>query len=294
MKIKIFPIFLITFLFFSCYTQQEINTAMADRFTGIHYSEIISAAGCPNQVLDDGSGGRYLQYTYTTSYTMPGYSTTTTNYYSTTSLTGKATIYDNYIWGSANSTSSGTATSNTIYSPAKTYTNTYYLTFHINSSGIVKDISYSLPYATLQEVARQYYKNHPKLETQNNSVTTTTPTKTKTTYVENNSQKKNTSLILTDSTNKTNLVSVKYIVSSDKDIDYIYYNNSKGKQKYSPSSFENKFCTLGCQISKGETITLLATTKEKANITLKIYVNGTQKINKTENSIVVSIATIAE
>lgn len=98
----------------------RINKVMAS-WERHHYSDLIASWGPPQQVFDDGAGGRILVWTATRSYTVPGQATTHT--------TGSATAYDNYIWGSA--------TSETTYTPAQTYGWRAYRMFWINRDGII-------------------------------------------------------------------------------------------------------------------------------------------------------------
>jgi len=86
---------------------------------GNHYGELIAKWGPPQMVFDDGYEGRILIYTARRQFIAPGKSTTYT--------TGRATAYDNLIWGSATST--------TYYTPAKTYGYTAYRMFWINKKG---------------------------------------------------------------------------------------------------------------------------------------------------------------
>ncbi len=98
----------------------RINKVMAS-WERHHYSDLIASWGPPQQVFEDGSDGRILVWTATRSYTVPGQATTHT--------TGSATVYENYIWGSA--------TSHTTYNPAQTYGWTAYGMFWINRDGII-------------------------------------------------------------------------------------------------------------------------------------------------------------
>ncbi|MEI6122262.1 MAG: hypothetical protein WCQ95_01405 [Bacteroidota bacterium] len=154
MKRIVFLIFILTF-FNSCYTSQEVNKAMSS-FNGKHYSTLINM-GAPAQVVDDGSGGRYLRYVEVSTTTVNGYSTTNTTINSTTTAHGYATIYDDYIWGNASSNTYTTATTNTTYTPSQTYTTTYWIQFHIDSKGIINQVQWYLPYLELQNFTRQYY-----------------------------------------------------------------------------------------------------------------------------------------
>ena len=98
----------------------RINKLMAS-WEGHHYSNLIASWGPPQQVFDDGAGGRILVYTAVRSYTVPGQATTYT--------TGSATAYNSMIWGSA--------TSRTTYTPAQTYGWTAYRMFWIRRNGII-------------------------------------------------------------------------------------------------------------------------------------------------------------
>jgi len=119
---KKFPLLLITVLAFVVTSgcAARINKVMAS-WERQHYSDLIARWGPPQQVFDDGAGGRILVWTAIRSYTVPGRATTET--------TGRATAYDNYIWGSA--------TSHTTYTPAQTYGWTAYRMFWINRDGII-------------------------------------------------------------------------------------------------------------------------------------------------------------
>ena len=98
----------------------RLNTAMSS-WEGHHYSELIMSWGPPQQVYDDGSGGRILVYTAARSWTSPGQAVTTT--------TGQATIYDNMIWGQAQSV--------TTYQPPEQYGYTAWRVFRINKQGYI-------------------------------------------------------------------------------------------------------------------------------------------------------------
>jgi hypothetical protein len=98
----------------------RINKVMAS-WTNHHYSDLIASWGPPQQVYDDGRGGRMLVYTTQRSWTSPGTAVTRT--------TGRATSYDNYIWG--------TATSRTTYNPPQTHGYTAYRVFWIDKRGYI-------------------------------------------------------------------------------------------------------------------------------------------------------------
>ena len=74
----------------------RINNTM-NSWVGAHYSQLVMSWGPPQSVYEDGSGGRLLVYTAARQWTTPGQIATTT--------TGHATVYDNMIWGQAQSIS---------------------------------------------------------------------------------------------------------------------------------------------------------------------------------------------
>jgi hypothetical protein len=91
-------------------------------WTGHHYSELLGSWGPPEQVFDDGNGGRMLIWTQQrTFYTVPAQAVTQTNL--------RATIYDNMIWGQANSV--------TTYTPARISGYTAWRMFSIDSTGYI-------------------------------------------------------------------------------------------------------------------------------------------------------------
>lgn len=110
-------IFICVILFSGC---AHINEVMQS-WDGSHYSDLIASWGPPQQVFDDGQGGRILIYTEERQWTSPGQSRTYT--------TGRATAYDNYIWGSV--------TSRTTYEPPKTHGYTAYRMFWIDRNGYI-------------------------------------------------------------------------------------------------------------------------------------------------------------
>jgi hypothetical protein len=117
MKINIFALLCI-FLFAGCVG--HINEVM-NSWMNHHYSDLIESWGPPSQVFDDGQGGRILIYSENRSWTVSGSAHTRT--------TANATIYDNSIWGSANSI--------TTYDPPKTYSYNAYRMFWINNKGYI-------------------------------------------------------------------------------------------------------------------------------------------------------------
>ena len=96
----------------------HVNSVMQS-WEGHHYSNLMARWGPPQQVFDDGMGGRILVYTTNRSWVVPGTATTRTTF--------NATGYDNYIWGSA--------TSRTIFTPAQVQGYTAYRMFWIDRSG---------------------------------------------------------------------------------------------------------------------------------------------------------------
>jgi hypothetical protein len=101
----------------------RINTMMQS-WEGHSFPELISRWGPPQQVFSDGQGGQVLVYTQVRSYTVPGSSTTTTN------LNGQ--VNGNNI--------NGTATSQTVYSPAMTYQWQIYRMFFIDATSVVSQM----------------------------------------------------------------------------------------------------------------------------------------------------------
>lgn len=99
---------------------EDISQVMKS-WEGHHYGDLIASWGPPQQVFDDGYGGRILIYTQIRQWTAPGQFTTYT--------TGSATAYDDYIWGSA--------ISETRYTPPQTYGYRAYRMFWINKDGII-------------------------------------------------------------------------------------------------------------------------------------------------------------
>ncbi len=114
---RLIAIFLLLLVSTGC---ANINKVMKS-WEGHHYGELIASWGPPQQVFDDGYGGRILVYTQQRQWTTPGTATTYT--------TGSATVWDNYIWGSA--------TSRTTYYPPQTHGYTAYRMFWINSNGYI-------------------------------------------------------------------------------------------------------------------------------------------------------------
>ena len=95
---------------------------MMESWSGHHYSELMASWGPPQQVFDDGNGGRVLVWTANRSFQVaPATNTTMT--------TGQALLYGNQIFGSSQSY--------TTYQPAQAVTWTAYRMFWVNSSGHV-------------------------------------------------------------------------------------------------------------------------------------------------------------
>jgi len=116
---KTILLILLAFLIFNgCVAR--INKAMSS-WENHHYSDLIASWGPPQQVFDDGQGGRILVYAIRRQWTSPGKSTTRT--------IGSATIWDDYIWGSA--------TTITSYKPPETYGYTAHRMFWITRDGII-------------------------------------------------------------------------------------------------------------------------------------------------------------
>ncbi len=103
----------------------RINNMMSS-WMGHHYSELIMSWGPPQQVFEDGMGGRILIWTAARTWTTPGQSYT--NVY------GNATAYDGYIWGQAQSY--------TTYVPPQTYGYTAWRMFAIDKNGLIYNWSW--------------------------------------------------------------------------------------------------------------------------------------------------------
>ena len=98
----------------------SINKTMQS-WVGNHQSDLIASWGPPQQVMDDGRGGRIFIYPTTRSLTSPGHSTTT--------VTGSAYGSGSYAYGSA--------TGYTTYTPPQTSSYNAYRMFWIDSNGYV-------------------------------------------------------------------------------------------------------------------------------------------------------------
>ena len=108
----VFVFLLIGFAFTTTGCAARINRVMSS-WQGHHFSNLIARWGPPQQVFDDGYGGRILIWTAQRSYTTSGTSTT------------YGTDYG-YIW-----------TARTTYNPAETYGWTAHRMFWINKDGFV-------------------------------------------------------------------------------------------------------------------------------------------------------------
>ena len=118
MKKSILPILLGFLIFNGC--AARLNKMMKS-WVDHHYGDLIASWGPPQEVFDDGRGGRILIYTIQRQWTNPGTSKTRT--------TGSATMWDSFIWGST--------TSKTTYRPPQTHKWTAYRMFWINEDGII-------------------------------------------------------------------------------------------------------------------------------------------------------------
>lgn len=96
----------------------RINETM-ESWVGHHQSDLIASWGPPQQIMDDGSGGRILIYTQNRTFTSPGTATTTT--------TGSAYGAGNTVYGNATST--------TTYNPPRTSGYQANRMFWVNSNG---------------------------------------------------------------------------------------------------------------------------------------------------------------
>jgi hypothetical protein len=98
----------------------RITRVMAS-WQGNNFNNLMASWGPPDQVFEDGSGGRVLVWTATRSYTTPGSATTQT--------TGSATTNGNTVWG--------TASSRTNYNPSQTHQWRVYRMFWVNRDGVI-------------------------------------------------------------------------------------------------------------------------------------------------------------
>ena len=98
----------------------SINSTMTS-WMDHHYSELIASWGPPQQIFDDGQGGRFFVYLLDRTYTVPATSSTTTNF--------NAMGNYNAVWG--------TAQSYTTYTPEHVAGYTAFRMFHANASGIL-------------------------------------------------------------------------------------------------------------------------------------------------------------
>ena len=96
----------------------SINKTM-ESWMGHDQSDLIANWGPPQQVMDDGRGGKIFVYTTTRSHTAPGSSTTT--------VTGSAYGYGDTVYG--------TATGHTTYNPPRTTSYNAYRMFWIDQTG---------------------------------------------------------------------------------------------------------------------------------------------------------------
>ena len=101
---------------------QQMNAMMAS-WVGVQYSALIMNWGPPNQVFDDGLGGKLLAWTQARSVTFPGTSTSET--------TANATAIGNTAWGRASSRG--------VYNPPEIYTWSTYRIFQVDKDGIVRN-----------------------------------------------------------------------------------------------------------------------------------------------------------
>lgn len=100
----------------------RINQMMAS-WMGLHYSDLIAQWGPPQQVLDDGSGGRILVYTAVRRYSTPGHAVTT---------------YDPGIGGTGfMGVNIGGPSSYTTYTPPQTFESVSYRTFWVDPQGVI-------------------------------------------------------------------------------------------------------------------------------------------------------------
>jgi hypothetical protein len=121
---RVLPLLISTLLLSGCLAGRMNN--QMNSWMGHNYSELIMSWGPPAQVYDDGQGGRILIYTQSRQWTTPGHATTQT--------TGQATIYDNMIWGQAQSV--------TTYTPPQRAGYTAFRAFAIDKDGRIYKYSW--------------------------------------------------------------------------------------------------------------------------------------------------------
>jgi hypothetical protein len=112
-----FIIIVVVCLFTGC---ASINKTM-QLWMGHHQSDLIANWGPPQQVMDDGQGGKIFIYITTRTFTSPGHSTTT--------VTGSAYGMGNYAYG--------TARGYTTYTPPQTTSYNACRMFWIDGNGYI-------------------------------------------------------------------------------------------------------------------------------------------------------------
>ena len=108
---------LVLLLFTGC---ASINKTMQS-WMGHHQSDLIASWGPPQQIMDDGQGGKIFIYFSTRTFTSPGHSTTT--------VTGSAYGTEHYTYGSA--------TGYTTYAPPQTSSYNAYRMFWVDKNGYI-------------------------------------------------------------------------------------------------------------------------------------------------------------
>jgi hypothetical protein len=98
----------------------SINKTMQS-WMGHHQSDLIASWGPPQQIMDDGQGGKIFIYSTTRTFTSPGHSTTT--------VSGSAYGTGSYAYG--------TATGHTTYTPPQTSSYNAYRMFWIDKNGYI-------------------------------------------------------------------------------------------------------------------------------------------------------------
>lgn len=77
-KILLNTLLCVSVFIIGCTTAEQVNEIM-NSWIGIHYSEVISEWGPPQQIIDDGRGGKIITWSHQSSILFPGTATTNIN-----------------------------------------------------------------------------------------------------------------------------------------------------------------------------------------------------------------------
>ena len=128
MRRTVVAVVLVLLLVVSAGCVARVNKVM-ESWEGAHVSDLIASWGPPQQIMNDGAGGKIYVWNQTRSFTSPGYATTTT----TGQATGQATTYGSTTYGNAQ----GSQHSQTTYTPPQTTEYTASRMFWVNNSGVI-------------------------------------------------------------------------------------------------------------------------------------------------------------